>query len=160
MDVGIFVLSETISNPCADRRTKHEWALASQWEAGWKFLVQHEPDRGGQSDSIKIYSMRRTTGRTFDRVLLMERADGSVEPLSLNSREDAKRSASFLALLAALKPSTDPYDDFRWAFYSTSFCDPHDDATDVLWALFRAGKVTAADIRLALAARADEPIVP
>lgn len=39
---GIYRLRERLENPFADKRTKHDWRLASEWEKGMLFAITEE----------------------------------------------------------------------------------------------------------------------
>jgi len=160
---GIYTLFETITNPKPDRRQTRDWTQCESWDTTRKYLVREDTvfaretaatvKSAGVKAGPKLYTVHRVHGmtRSYTSLNFIERPDGAIEA----NTTYPKQGVAMLAFLAALTPSTDKIDEFRWAFFK-DFSDPDNAACDVLWRLVKADKVTVADIERVLAARDED----
>ena len=145
MEPGIYVLSETVLNPKPDRR-QTAWLGADEWTAGDTYLVEAADGRADLGVKARVFTIRRlfSTSASSTYLRVRKQPDGNVEVI-----REAGRVGALARFVAALVPSKDPRDAFRWTFYEDG-CSPSSASERVLWVLVQVGKISVDDVRAVL----------
>ena len=151
MQTGIFVLSKDITNPTPDRRYRDKWLAAVTWEKDWRFSIRRieyrEKDYAESGIEVKVYELKWLGSRYSGTVEFVERGAGEIR--CGYWREDPKAQAAMMELVGGLTLSTDKHDEFLWQFLKDGN-SVRDYGDDVLWQLYKAGKITNEDIAAAM----------
>jgi hypothetical protein len=145
MNQGIFILSETITNPSPDRRTRGKWMQATEWKSGWRFSVcRADYLEREEAPEFKAFLVTFLDESHAESATFWER-EGQPLIAAGYKGDDTGMAEALVRLVGLLRPSTDQWDAYAWLFLSNRD-SVRDGASEALWELFKAGKVTAADI--------------